>query len=594
MKNKTKFILTAIFMIISVACIVSLVQAAEQEGCCLDTGSTQCVKTARDECTGRFYTGPPYDCSNVPDCKPGTCIPKQADQPCLRNKQIAECLALGGVPDTRPLEQIEQCKPGCCIVAGGLKAEVLQYRQCENLTRMLGFSPEKMQFIDNITSEIECKKQGSPADLGCCVLGGGKCSYGLRSSCADGRFVPLQGGLYCTDINDCALTTENYYDCGKLPGTETNVYWFDSQGNQEKIKEECDYPDMMCQKTTSGKAVCVPTKCKINKTKGSQEMTGNPPRVSGSFYLTDSLLTGTSMCYNFYTQYGDENMDGRSTGLQNQILHCELGNIRIETLGADRQKLCVQSKEGSLHGNVRENNYKNCSQCGSATGFLAGVRNTVGDFFGPTFGFPGGSVIAAMGGFCNKAKCEALGDCYYHVDFYGPTEIPIVGPAPTGSCDPKYPPGLGSSTCSNCGKGGDDTWNICTKAECYSQGDCQFSPAGSRMLWMTPLMAISLAWAERTPLIPTECLVTSIYCAISNAGASPNPSCTIPKNNNFASCIGDRFSRYTIGVPLELLKKVGLDLIWDKLGGGLKSGFEGIITGFGQDLISGKTGGNSG
>ena len=579
MKNKTKLLLiTSLLLVMS---LIFVVQAAEQQGCCLDTGKgQQCVETTKTDCAGKFYTGPPYDCSNVAECKIGTCIPKQPDQPCLRNKQLAECLALGGVPDSRQIEDIEQCKSGCCIVADGLKAEILQERQCENLTKMLGFAEDKMQFLDNITSETDCKQQGAPADLGCCVLGGGKCSYGLRGSCLEGKFVPLQGGLYCKDVNECALTTEDHSDCGKFPGTETNVYWFDSQGNQEVIKDQCDYPNSLCEKTTAGKAECKSTRCTV---KGSSEemVNGSEPKVKENPINNQELLTGTSMCYNFYSAYTDYNAVynytiGRSTGLQNEILHCELGSITIEGLGADRQKLCVQSQEGSLHGNVKDNLWQNCSQCGQATGFLAGVRNAIGDFFAPTIGFPGGTVLAGIGGHCNKQTCEALGDCIYHADLYS-NEVAVVGPASIGSCDPKYPPGLGSSQCSNCGDGGDSVWNVCTQAECYSQGDCQFQPATfGRMLWMTPLMAASLAWAERTPLIPTECLVTTTVDCLWLGKTTP--ACQLPKNSNFAACIGDRFSRYTLGVPIELLKTIGLNVIWEQ---GLSNGlFKGVSNAF--------------
>ncbi|MCX8194430.1 MAG: hypothetical protein N3G19_03705, partial [Candidatus Pacearchaeota archaeon] len=55
---------------------ITLAQA-QQEGCCLDTGKgQQCVTTTRAECKGRFFTGPPYDCSNIEECKPQTCIPR--------------------------------------------------------------------------------------------------------------------------------------------------------------------------------------------------------------------------------------------------------------------------------------------------------------------------------------------------------------------------------------------------------------------------------------------------------------------------------------------------------------------------------------
>ncbi|MEM2933107.1 MAG: hypothetical protein QW622_02795, partial [Candidatus Pacearchaeota archaeon] len=387
MKSKINKIIAILLSLLIVTTIFSTTtilnteqaEAQEQLGCCLETKpiaetpkvSKQCVTTTRDNCIGRFYTGPPYDCSNVPDCKPGTCIPKDKSEPCLRNKPLAECSAQGGVPDPRPLEEIPQCKPGCCIIAKGVKAEVKQYRQCENLTLTLGYDLNMMEFKEGIISEIECKKQGSPSDLGCCVLGGGECKYGPRQECQEGNFVPLQGGLFCRDVAACALTNHSYYDCGKLPGTETDIYWFDSQGNQEELKEACNYPNKICQKSELGIVYCKDTTCKINGF--AQNMTGTPPKVE-KIAINTTLVTGTSLCYNFYTHYGDDRMLEKSTGLQNQIIHCSFGKYEIEGLGTDRQKLCVpantsvQGPGAILHANVKENRWQNCSQCGGQGG----------------------------------------------------------------------------------------------------------------------------------------------------------------------------------------------------------------------------------
>ena len=282
MKNNKKVLISAIvlFSIIFLLLIILQVKAEEpqQKGCCLDTGAQQCVSTTRAECLGRFFTGPPFDCSNVAECKAQTCIPKQKDEACMRNKAAAECLAMGGVPDAKPLEEIQQCKPGCCIIAKGVKAEVLQYRQCENLTKTLGYDLEMMDFRDTITSQIECKKVGSPSDLGCCVVGDGDCKYGAREQCGEGSFVPLAGGLFCRDVTSCALTTHFYSDCGTLPGTETDIYFFDSQGNQEELNKSCNYPEGLCTKDLNGVVYCKDTKCDV---KGeSQEMSDTPPKVN--------------------------------------------------------------------------------------------------------------------------------------------------------------------------------------------------------------------------------------------------------------------------------------------------------------------------
>jgi hypothetical protein len=595
-EKKEKKIFSKIFLILIVLTFVTLiiisfpqVKAVEQEGCCLDTGSQQCVTTTRQECSSRFFTGPPYDCSNVPECKPGTCIPKEKGMPCLRNKQLAECLAIDGVPDIKQLEEIPQCKPGCCIIAKGLKAEVLQYRQCEDLATTLGFKISDIEFKDSITNQVECKKEGSPSDLGCCVLGSGSCTYGLRADC-QANFIPLAGDMFCRDVSSCALTTHYDTDCGKLVGTETDIYWYDSQGNQEDVFQSCEYPTALCTKNSVGKAECKPTSCNLTL-EGDQKMTVDSPKVEKNTKNTGNqlLLTGTSICYNFYTQYGDSRMYNRSTGLQNQVLHCDLGSITKEGLGTDRQKLCfpaessVQGESAAYHANVKENNWKNCSQCGLATGFLSGPRNLVGDFFMANVGLPGGAVLSGLGAYCTKDTCESgdYGDCVYHLD-YGAGFLGLggkstvngtfsfMGSAPIGSCDSKYPPGGSSSQCSSCGTGGDFVWNRCTEKECYSKGDCTFkslSPWGTAVDWI--IMTIGLTWAERTSLIVPDCLTSFL----------------IPPHENFFTCIGDRFGTYTIGTPASVVSKV-TGFLWNNLiVKGLLKGLEdagkGIISDFG-------------
>ncbi|UZE93581.1 MAG: hypothetical protein IB618_02280 [Candidatus Pacearchaeota archaeon] len=576
MKKIFAIIITILMIIILFTVSSQEVQAQEQEGCCLDTGTgQQCVQTTRTECPGRFYTGPPYDCSNIPECKPQTCIPKNKAEPCLRNKQAAECRAMNGVPDPSPLESIPQCKPGCCIIAQGVKAEVLQFRQCENLTLALGYDLEMMEFRDDITSQIECKKVGSPTDLGCCVLGGGECGYGPRRDCQEGNFVPLQGGYYCRDVADCAVETNFYSECGKLPGTETDIYWYDSQGNQEEIWSDpgtdesgnCNYPHALCTKDILGNVYCKDTTCIIEGSLGSQEISDYAPKVNEAPTIEGTtLLSGTSICYNFYTQYGDERMQERSTGLQNQILHCSFGDIGIEGLGADRQKLCEMGGEAPalIHGTVKENKWQNCSQCGASKA-LFGFGNEVGDFLGPaSFPFPTGRMWASwFGDYCNKEKCESgdYGDCIYHED------MGRVGlGTPVGSCDPIYPPGLAESKCTECGGGGDAIWNLCTRAECYSKGDCQFQEAGfgtklGTFAWFWP----GLALGDRISLIIPECTFTTlVYC---KTWGKTQPACWLPQNTNFLKCLADRGKAYAIYAPLWIINGKLMGAAWNALSG---------------------------
>lgn len=601
------------------------IRADEQSGCCEKTKTgLLCTETTRDFCAVSFHSG--QACSKISQCKPQTCI--FPDGPCMAQKTVAECKAAGGTPDSNPIESIAVCQKGCCGIAKGIVAKITQRKECTELALLLGYRKEDTEFDNAITSQTECFIKYDTTSKGCCVLGGGQCLYGVRSECSSqgGNFVPLNDPTkFCRDVTGCAVTHHKYCSCGKLPNTEFDIYWFDSQGNQEeqvgsldsekcnnidkdkhKFKEQtnngnCDYPSGICMQEENEQVYCKDTSCTINGVAQKIDTTKNekgkwttaPPKVLMDEIIVETLFTGQSMCYNFFTTYEGESFGdfsvnnyttdqqkyGRSTGLQNEILHCRLGEIEIEGLGVDREKLCVmggstESKEGepsTQNANVKENNWENCSMCGSASGFLGGARNLVGDFFGPTlFGIPSGKLLASIGGYCTKDRCEGTndntgyGDCYYHQDSpgYGGN---LIGSTPTGSCDPIYPPGT-SARCGNCGGGGDYLYNICTRAECYSQGNCQFSSAGpGRYIWTTALLTFSLSWATRTPLIVPECLTTqgvSLVC-------KSTPGCCIVDpltcNFNFFTCIADRTKTYTVGGGFKPVKFFIYDVIWEKI-----------------------------
>jgi len=614
-KNKA-FVIFIVLLIITLSfSVLSFsVEAQEQEGCCLDTGTgQQCVRTSREECEGRFYTGPPYDCANIPECQLGTCIPKNKAEACVRGKTEAECRAVGGVPAAGELEEIEQCVPGCCVIAGGVKAEVLQHRQCENMTQRLGWDLDQMEFFEGVTNQKECKDMGAKSDLGCCVYTGGDCSYNVREECTEGgNFIPLSGGLYCRDVQECALETHAYTGCGVLPGTETNIHWFDSQGNQEEIWNDdaqpqgagptgdCQYPLAMCENDINGNVYCRSTSCKVSGT--AQEMNlKNPPAVK-LVDIDTTLISGTSICYNFFTHYGDSRMLERSTGLQNQILHCSLGKIEIETLGESRDSLCVpadpetQGVGAAFHANIKTNMWQNCSQCGESS-TLGGILDGAGDLLGPNwFGIPGGRTWAKIfGDFCTKEKCEALGDCYYHQDLTGfdfggepgSTASELFGATPVGSCDPIYPPGGENSACAECGAGGDEVWNLCTRAECYSKGDCSFTEAdpfrkAGTFAWFWP----GLALAERVGQIIPECILTPLYCA-----SNPEDlACLHESNNNVLKCFADRGKTYAVWAPAWLISGQLLQEGWNLIGSEVQS----TLLQKGKEAIFGNNGGESG
>lgn len=504
----------------SIATDIPTVQAAEQEGCCLDTGVNQCVPTTKTQCPGKFYTGYPFDCSNVPECTPKTCIPNETSQACIRSKTVAECNAIHGTALSEDLETIEQCQTGCCIIAKGMKAEVLQKRQCQQLSLDLTKSLDEMQFLPDIKSQVECKKAGSPTDIVCCVLGGGNCKYGYREECTNesGKAIPLQGGEYCRDVKECAVTSQAKQGCGTRTGTEFNIYWFDSQGNQEEPVADCGYPEKICKIDAKNQSpYCADTMCYFDNLE-QQVMTNEPPKVTTE-KIESKLLTGTSQCYNFYTHYGVQDMYGKSTGLQNEILHCTLGVTEIQGLGPDRNLLCKNGNttdpQDLLHANEFNNSWQRCSSCGK--GGIPVVQQ-IGNIVGP---FPplGGMIANAVTTSCDRNTCEnALGECVYMNKFPGGSNTNWFFIKSVVSCFPKYTPGtnsMGTNTtyCSQCYGGIDDVWSLCKEQQCEGLGDCEFKHFYKNG-WIGTLMTILLLWTSysvgRFVWMPVDCLIYTI------------------------------------------------------------------------------------
>jgi hypothetical protein len=464
----------------------------------------------------------------------------------MAQKMKAECDEVRGFWTSKAIEEITVCQEGCCGIAEGVKAEVLQQKECEELAISLGYTKDDIEFDTGITRQDECFKKYATQDRGCCVLGGGQCEYGIRESCTTlgGNFIPLAGNKFCRDVTQCAATSHSYYSCGLLPGTEFDIYWYDSQGSQEEIKEDCDYPEGLCTEEETGEVYCKSTTCRVQGTAQKiidyyrdengylRILSGHHPPLVREAEINEILLTGQSTCYNFYTHYGleENNLYERSTGLQNQILHCRLGDIEIEGLGPDREKLCVLGEQGmpTQHATVKENEWENCTACGGG-GFIG-----VGDLFGP---FPplGRTLAATLGHYCTPESCNEYGDCVYHEDypsFWWGMSTPI------GSCDPMYPPGTVLS-CSECGRGGDGLWNICDESECMSLGDCSFTPAsGWEKFGLGVMLSLVSVYMHRVNLIPAEFIMCS--------------ACTIGTFGQLCQCdpfalVSDRVNRYVKG-----------------------------------------------
>ncbi|MFH1823286.1 MAG: hypothetical protein ABH817_01040, partial [archaeon] len=321
---------------------------------------------------------------------------------------------------------------------------------------------------------------------------------------------------------------------------------FDSQGNQESVLEDCNYPNGKCEicmedecergntlefgiapPAKFGEAYCKLRTCTINLD-GDQEITVSGEGLvrvkTGNHQGKETLLHGQSICYNFYMKEG---RGEKSTGYQNQILRCFEGEIGIEQLGTDREELCFE--KAGYTTVVVPNSANLCKSCSNYTGFW----NTVGDAFLVT-------MFSGISKHCTEDACENLGRytddgfniqmCNYNRDLqtgvfgfnFGEGEDGI------GSCDPVYPIGS-SETCSDCGKGNDDIYNVCDEQECFASGNCGFTQDYRPFRHLA--LVLPIFFATRISIAPIECVAEAIEISV-RTGA--------PRPEAYANCLIDR------------------------------------------------------
>lgn len=660
------------------------------KGCCIITKKGEglpsqryCIENmdkgvAAAECVfGEFKEG--QECEDVtytqlygPDpCKVGVCVDNTYGT-CQEGKYRVQCIANGGKwINAQTREQVEDCMRGCCHIAG-VVAKITTKQECDEEAwdwlgkRIpLGELDDYRTFNENIISDYECKQTVVGADMGCCVVGGGNCQFITRKECGE-----LGGEKFFSQSEDhitsCAQLTGEYgfhycnikshveINCGKNPGDEDKICWFDSQGNQEECLFDCGYPDGVCKtcrdKTCEDdirKKLDIPedkeTQKKLGITEGEDELTGDvittkailtgkivedsendkPPRrlvkdapsvfvntgypfcqsTSCELYFeedsysqywdcvetkmvdldgdciqdteicfkgkrmekkfeegsTTELKSGQAMCYNMFWDSGLEpvyNKKGfgglaekpenaekqfeyaleRTTGLQSQIIHCSYGDIIVEGLGTDRNKICIDY-EDDMHAEgvksdifevrIKDNEWQDCSSCGENTRHPG--MGKVGDYIGDAFANHNGlmswlitPIISTQcvykkcgsGLYDDSACCPARGDCMAFAEvgtwtltgFKGVECVPIY---PPGN-NPAFPIDVGEiedltleqegeltipeleSTkqyCAACGAGGDSFWDFCTENECEALGNCMaVTPKGRGLRWPTMFM----------------------------------------------------------------------------------------------------------
>ena len=464
MNNIKKFLILVIFLGILLVNFVNAesVDAAQINTCRITNDEHYCVESEDVNfeeyggcIEGHRFTGKTAD--QVEGCNiKGYCVVSDGGQCSVEVSEIRCREEIKG--EWRGTNQPEECRVGCCNLVSSCGI------QEKNVCEVLGGS------WNSETDPTQCNRQCATTEIGC-YKQGSICKYGIRSQ------VEGEGGTWhpnlCSSVVGCLSygQAKAYQSCGDGTTNDDgrNVYYYDSEGNRERIAEECGSEARCADPDGKGgeDAFCQTTSCVQ-----SGEFTNVYP---------SKLRSGESLCVNVLS--GHYSNDGRSSALENYVISCNDGTLEPEYDNREnRETICEQiqtNDENRIVSNFIDNQYEDCDLCGgtsskatdalgyapiigplSLSGLNAvGLATSCGEG-----GFPGGYEKCDDFGFCGAGPLSSEDN--YDDDFLW---------APLGSCNPDYPPG-NTNECGKCGEGGDGITNVCTLAECNALGDCRFEP----------------------------------------------------------------------------------------------------------------------
>src|SRR3989344_714631 len=356
-----------IFLVLTLSIFTSISFAsqeanAQENVCCEKTSSGQyCQYVDENDCaTGlRDPTNPnkgsynqaPTSCANTNFCKPGCCYDKEGDGYCYANYPRSNCESQykGRFSNDPSCSQTAECDQGCCVLGtqAFLSTEIRCRKETSNYTDL------HMDFRRDIKTEAACSELARRADKGCCVTGG-SCTYGARQECTapEGDGKGFFKDTYCSQIGtcNCASPDPAFGGDGKATSTrcapgEDSVYWKDTCGNPEKVKEPCDYTKgTLCGDSDgNGAYTCERLDC-VDQDKLSIKLDG----YKGTSGLEEGgVLNGESWCQYDTTDQdvNDLNKHSRSpAGSRYYRSLCINGKELVEPCKDYRQEFCVSGK----------------------------------------------------------------------------------------------------------------------------------------------------------------------------------------------------------------------------------------------------------
>ena len=164
MNNKK--LIFGMFFLVSIL-FLGMVSSQEQSICCeknLDGAWCQNEESI-DNCDSTYKTASTHCDSTGEDfCKRGTCIDGE-EGICSPNTPRSVCETKGGYWENKPIEEISQCRAGCCFL--GESTSFITQTRCTTLSAYYGL---ETNFRGDIQNLIQCIASSNPSAKGACVI----------------------------------------------------------------------------------------------------------------------------------------------------------------------------------------------------------------------------------------------------------------------------------------------------------------------------------------------------------------------------------------------------------------------------------------
>ncbi|MFA7707536.1 MAG: hypothetical protein WCX73_01170, partial [Candidatus Pacearchaeota archaeon] len=259
----------------------------------------------------------------------------------------------------------QDCEKACCIL--GSQAKFTTEKNCEIEAGFLGIP---IDFRTDVQTEVECIFLTQKDDEGACVYESGEdttCLYTTREDCLSrtGNANDFYKNTFCSSPElNTSCATHDYEGC--VDGKD-EVYWYDSCGNQEDVKQNCSiFLGSVCGEYRDGidtrenpqdKYVCRSLDCKAD---------------NGMNYKN-----GESWC-----EYEGTIGDGKDVVGSRHVKHiCYMGEETIEPCADYRNQICVGTEVNIGNGETfseavcRQNNWQDCLNRNDGNGDASSGNN---------------------------------------------------------------------------------------------------------------------------------------------------------------------------------------------------------------------------